>query len=293
VPRSTPPTVVVPDVRFATVAYGPHPRQLLDVHLPPGPGPHPVLLWVHGGGWSSGARTDDTAVWERYAAEYAVVSVDYRLAPEATWPAQGDDVAAAIDWVRGPAARAVGLDGDRLVVAGWSAGGHLATWAGVTSGPGVVDGVVSLSGALILEPAGAYGSFVDEAAAEMLGGQPAAAADPGLIAGDGASPVFLQQGRLDRTVPPVIGETAARRLRAAGVAVRTETVERDHPYTLTPAVDAFVAEHLGEPATGPTPEPVVAAGEADATGAAVVEGKSGVNHGSARVTLARDLQPAR
>jgi acetyl esterase/lipase len=264
VPRSTPPTVVVPDVRFATVAYGPHPRQLLDVHLPPGPGPHPVLLWVHGGGWSSGARTDDTAVWERYAAEYAVVSVDYRLAPETTWPAQGDDVAAAIDWVRGPAARAVGLDGDRLVVAGWSAGGHLATWAGVTSGPGVVDGVVSLSGALILEPAGAYGSFVDEAAAEMLGEQPAAAADPGLIAGDGAPPVFLQQGRLDRTVPPDISETAARRLRAAGVAVRTETVERDHPYTLTPAVDAFVAEHLGEPATGPTPGPVVAAGETDA-----------------------------
>lgn len=251
----------VPGVRFATVSYGPHPDQLLDVHLPPGPGPHPVLLWIHGGGWADGSRADDTAVWQRYADDMAVVSVGYRLAPEATWPAQGDDVTAAIEWVHGPGAEAIGLDGDRLVVAGWSAGGHLAAWAGMTSSPGTVDAVVSLSGALVVAPTGAYGSFVDQAAADMLGGQPAGGADPGLLAEAGDPPILLQHGTGDRTVPARITDTATRRLRAAGVPVQVEIVERDHPYVLTPTVDAFVADALaGDDATGEERTPIPYAG---------------------------------
>ena len=71
----------------------------LDLHVPPGDGPFPVVLWIHGGGWITGSRawTVDQRFHERMVARgYAVADVDYRLALEATYPAQQADIDAAV-----------------------------------------------------------------------------------------------------------------------------------------------------------------------------------------------------
>ncbi|KKK04991.1 alpha/beta hydrolase [Micromonospora sp. HK10] len=93
-----------------------------------GDDPLPVVLHAHGGGWvMGGVETHDG--WCRHlaaASGWAVLSVDYRLAPEHPYPAAVNDMAGALGWLRGPGAVAYGLDPGRIVVAGDSVGGHLA-----------------------------------------------------------------------------------------------------------------------------------------------------------------------
>jgi len=105
----------------------------LDLHVPAGDGPFPVVLWIHGGGWMSGSRvwTVDDRFHERLVARgYAVADVDYRLALEATYPAQQADIDAAIRWLRHHAA-ALRIDPGRFAALGESAGGQLAAIAGL------------------------------------------------------------------------------------------------------------------------------------------------------------------
>ncbi|TXI62702.1 MAG: alpha/beta hydrolase [Mycolicibacterium mageritense] len=86
----------------------------------------PVVVFIHGGGWSVGDLDsyDGTARRHAVGAGAVVVSVDYRLAPEHPYPAAVDDVWAATQWVAGHAAE-LGADADRMAVAGDSAGGNL------------------------------------------------------------------------------------------------------------------------------------------------------------------------
>lgn len=110
----------------------------LDLHVPAGDGPFPVVLWIHGGGWVTGSRvwTVDPAFHERLTARgYAVADVDYRLALEATYPAQQADISAAIGWLRHHA-EALRLDPARFAALGESAGGQLAAIAGLTGTAG-------------------------------------------------------------------------------------------------------------------------------------------------------------
>jgi acetyl esterase/lipase len=110
--------------------------QRLDVYLPEkGAGPLPVILAIHGGAFRSGDKADGqlTPMLEGLRRGYAVVSVNYRLSGEALFPAQIQDVKAALRWVR-TEGRSVGLDGDRVAAWGGSAGGHLATLLGTSAG---------------------------------------------------------------------------------------------------------------------------------------------------------------
>jgi acetyl esterase len=90
--------------------------------------PAPAVLYAHGGGWVLGGLDTHDGLCRHLAAAagWAVLSVDYRLAPEHPYPAAVDDVARALAWLRGPEAGRYGLDPDRVVVAGDSVGGHLA-----------------------------------------------------------------------------------------------------------------------------------------------------------------------
>lgn len=91
------------------------------------PAAPPVTLFFHGGGWVIGTIDTHDGICRRLAQESgaAVISVDYRLAPEHRYPAAVDDCYAALCWVSENAA-SLGLDGSRMAVAGDSAGGNLA-----------------------------------------------------------------------------------------------------------------------------------------------------------------------
>jgi acetyl esterase/lipase len=118
--------------QFTTIEYArPAGKPLLmDLRVPDGNGPFPVILFLHSGAWITGERSGGPAI-RQVSRGYAVASIDYRLAPEFTWPAQLDDCNEAIRWLRAHATE-YRLDPDRIGVFGTSAGGHLAAVVGTT-----------------------------------------------------------------------------------------------------------------------------------------------------------------
>ena len=108
----------------------------VDLRVPrPGSGPHPLIVWIHGGRWIYGSRRRlpphlfDNALHDQMLdAGYAVAAVDYRLAREAGFPGMLLDVKAAVRRLRGHAAQ-FDIDPQRLILWGESAGGHLALTA--------------------------------------------------------------------------------------------------------------------------------------------------------------------
>ena len=109
----------------------------LDAFIPDGPGPHPVVILVHGGGWSGGDQ--DGGPKKGYmapmhaplsAAGFAWFSINYRLAPTFRHPAAVEDVETAIRWVKAHATD-YHLDPQRIALSGESAGGHLVALAAV------------------------------------------------------------------------------------------------------------------------------------------------------------------
>jgi acetyl esterase len=98
------------------------------LYSPGGRGPHPALVYYHGGGWVIGDLYTHDGLCRSLtnAARCAVLSVDYRLAPEWKYPVPVDDSYAALRWVVANAAR-LGVDPGRVAVGGDSAGGNLAT----------------------------------------------------------------------------------------------------------------------------------------------------------------------
>jgi acetyl esterase/lipase len=106
---------------------------LLDLYLPQNVrGRLPVIVFLHGGGWSGGTRTTGPDFKRFFAQDgFAMASIEYRLTPSITFPANAEDVKTAIRWLRANAA-VYGLDPERIGLWGTSAGGHLAAIAGAT-----------------------------------------------------------------------------------------------------------------------------------------------------------------
>ncbi len=98
------------------------------------PGPRPAVIQVHGGGWISGSRYEQGVPLLNHLAGRGWVgfNIDYRLAPDADWPAQIVDVKRAIAWVREHADE-LGIDPRAIAITGGSAGGHLTALAGLTA----------------------------------------------------------------------------------------------------------------------------------------------------------------
>jgi acetyl esterase/lipase len=108
-------------------------RNRLDLYLPEGRQAPPVVVVIHGGGFRMGDKsgfdgTGPAGLDALLEAGLAVAAINYRYSSEAIWPAQLDDLRAAIAFVRDGGA-AYGYDGARIGVLGGSAGGHLAAWA--------------------------------------------------------------------------------------------------------------------------------------------------------------------
>lgn len=115
------------------LAYGPDPRQRLDVYHPPEAVGRPMVIFVHGGAFIRGQKDVSAEVYgnvPRYFAEHGLVgiNVEYRLAPEFAFPSGAHDVGAAVQWARANAG-AYGGDPDRIFLMGHSAGGsHAASY---------------------------------------------------------------------------------------------------------------------------------------------------------------------
>lgn len=202
----------------------------LDLWLPAGTEPHPLVLLVHGGAWRRGHRGDmgyrmrswEPSPFARIAASgFAVASVDYRLSGEAVFPAQLDDLRGAFDWL---SARSDELDLDtgRTVVWGESAGGHLAAlFALADDVRGIVGAVVWYAPTdLTLD---ADNTLSPEAL--LLGAAPSANPQRAVLAGPvqqvrpGAPPFFLAHGEDDSMVGPEHATRLAARLSEVGTPV--------------------------------------------------------------------------
>ena len=121
--------------RILDVKYGTLPAQLLDVYLPEdGKSPFPVVFYVHGGGWTMGSKTLAfmNGIIGMIDRGYAVISVDYRLAPKTKFPEFIFDVKTAVRWARANAA-GYGFDPKHFGMVGDSAGGHITLMMGFTA----------------------------------------------------------------------------------------------------------------------------------------------------------------
>lgn len=169
--KDTAPTALVPGITSADReipgAAGPLP---VRVYTPAGTGPFPVIVYFHGGGWVIADKEvyDGGARGLAKAAGAIVVSVDYRRAPEAKFPAAWDDGLAAYRWV---AANAAGLNGtQQLALAGESAGGNLAIATAVAARDAGLTKPLAIVAVYPVGQTGNMGtaSYVDSATAKPL-----------------------------------------------------------------------------------------------------------------------------
>jgi len=262
---------VVRDVTFARV----NDTELkLDLYQPDGPAAG-LIVWVHGGAWRGGSRTG-VDLQGLTALGWAVASVDYRLSTTARFPAQIHDIKAAIRFLRAAAAT-YGYPADKFVIAGSSAGGHLAALVGVTNGhaglegsvgnhPGVasdVQAIVDLYGAsdltTILAQSTAHGLDVRVPALDLLlGGQPdalpelARLASPVFQLDAHDPPLYLAHGDQDPQMPFEQSRELAAAYRQLGLPVQFEVLRgsgHGGPAFTSAAslhqIDAFLRAHLG------------------------------------------------
>ncbi|HSK12249.1 MAG TPA: alpha/beta hydrolase [Phnomibacter sp.] len=125
----------VPYVTIENASLGPR-KLLLDIYRPTYPGPHPAILMIHGGGWSSGdKRMQRPLAIELAKRGYVAVCVEYRLSPEAQYPAAIHDIRQAIRFVR-QHHQAYDADPAKIALSGCSAGGHLAALTGLSAHSG-------------------------------------------------------------------------------------------------------------------------------------------------------------
>jgi acetyl esterase/lipase len=180
--------------REIDLAYGAGPRQQLDVYAPIQAHGAPVLLFWHGGSWKGGDKDRYRFVGARLARQGFVVAIpNYRLAPEAAFPAFEQDAALAVRWMRDHA-RDFGGDPARMFLSGHSAGGHIALLlalddrylraVGLT--PSSLAGIVSIAG-----PTGL----------ENLRGDGLAGVFPGDVPDQDFSPIVLAPNTADAAPP--------------------------------------------------------------------------------------------
>lgn len=133
--RETPPRGFVAEYDIKYVTDGDD-AQSLDIYYPKvrSEKPLPLLIWIHGGGWSGGTKTQVPYMGQLQRG-YVVANIEYRFSQKALFPAQIQDCQAAIRWLRAHAAQ-YNIDPEHFGVGGASAGGHLAALVGTSGGKG-------------------------------------------------------------------------------------------------------------------------------------------------------------
>lgn len=118
---------------FTNVTYcNVDPAQMMDIYFPASGGPWRTLVYVHGGSWMHGDKSEAAMFAHLMTSlDYLVVSINYRLYPPARWPSMIEDVKCAIRSLRAHASE-YNLDPNRIAAIGPSAGGHLVSLLGTT-----------------------------------------------------------------------------------------------------------------------------------------------------------------
>jgi acetyl esterase/lipase len=223
----------------------------LDIALPEAStGRVPLIVCLHGGGWSMGSKSS----FRRYLPEfarlgYAAASIQYRLAPAHKFPAQIEDIHAAISFLRANAGR-WNLDPARVSLLGASAGAHLALLAGFDN-RSRVNAVIDISGPADLRDwrmspnaertlQSTTGKATQTLLDELLGDVEPAAASPVAQLKRGAPPVLVFHWREDQAVAAAQAERLLAALQGAGVAHEAVWFEgRGHALN-GPGVDQIV-----------------------------------------------------
>ncbi|MEM9837526.1 MAG: alpha/beta hydrolase [Pseudomonadota bacterium] len=202
------------------IAYGAHERQKLDIYTPTTPGPHPVLIFVHGGSWERGQKEDYPWLGRRFASEgYLTAVINYRLAPTFDYDDFMADTAKAVAFMHTEAPR-FGGNPEHLFLMGHSAGAYNVVQVALAeeflvaedTSPQIIDGVVGVAGPYSFLPLdsdvtrAAFGRADDLEATQPIN----------RVAGD-APPMLLLHGVDDDVVSPRNSTEMARLLREAGV----------------------------------------------------------------------------
>lgn len=246
-----------------TISYGESALKVVDLWLPDGDGPHPVVLMVHGGCWQSDIADRRIMNWiadDLRRRGIAVWNVDYRGVdrPGGGYPGTFLDVAEAADALRDHAQR-YRLDVSNVVAVGHSAGGHLALWLAARKtlpvgtlfnrSPLPIAAAVSLGGLQDLElaerpPGSGCGT---EVIARLIGRGVSARRDPmANVSVPRMAPLGIPQalvnGEQDRIIPAFFAEDYAGKMRAAGDEVRVRMIDRTgHVELIAPETGAWAA----------------------------------------------------
>ena len=211
------------------IAYGPDPRQRLDVYAPQGAkAALPILLFVNGGSWNDGARGDYEFVGRAFAARgYLAITMDYRLLPQNQFPAFVQDVALAIAWAEREGAR-FGGDPRRVFAAGHSAGAYNLALAVLDkqylreagADPAMLRGIATLAGPFDFLPLDTrvtidtFGRVADPGTTQPIN----------FVSAD-APPFLLLTGSADTTVYSKNSRSLAKHLKEVGAAVEIKEYE--------------------------------------------------------------------
>lgn len=254
------------------MSYGSEPLQKLDFWRAP-QDKAPLVIFVHGGGWKRGDKNNATGQSKapHYRAQgYAFASINYRLVPDATVEQQASDVAAAVAYLRTNALR-LGIDPDRIVLMGHSAGAHLSALVGTDPAylqkaglpMSALKGVIPLDGAAYDVPAqmkeGA--AIMSDTYAQAFGLDPARqkALSPYWHASSPNAPAFLIL-HVDREDGARQSAALAEALRKSGTPVKLQAFEGkglrghmeinrklgDKDYPATAVVDEWLKGVFGE-----------------------------------------------
>ena len=253
----------------ARISYGSAPLQFANLRLPRTPGPHPVVVFIHGGCWLSAFDIAHTGKLEQALADsgFAVWSIEYRRVGDdgAEWPNAYLDIAQGADYLRRVASQ-YQLDLNRVIASGHSAGGAFALWLAARGkiapssdlymkDPLRVRAVVALAPAPDLEQlhqSGVCGNVVDK----LMGGSPAAredryaAASPMRLAPVGV-PQTLLIGAKDASWGPIGRSYFARTRAVSDSTVRViELPESGHFEMIDPGSSSWAAVYAAFKAAG-------------------------------------------
>jgi acetyl esterase/lipase len=217
--------------RVADLAYGPLERQKLDVYQPKNAKtPRPVMVFTYGGGFKTGSKNEYGFVAEAFSSlGYVTVIFDYRLYPQATWPAYLEDGAQAIAWV-GKEIGKYGGDPNRILIAGHSAGAYIAAMLAVNPEylraanvpDGTIKAALTFSGAYEFWNANrkANGGFIGPEIQEVMGpADTAPQTQPINYVEKNAPPFVIVHGTDDGLLEPAQARAMKKKLEAVKVPV--------------------------------------------------------------------------